>query len=146
MTIGFLVAYLTNEGVKVMKTMKTLFAALPLIGILGFTGGPAIAYEVHYIRLTGTLVSTEDGQRGNALDVVINGRQWIFRIAKIKNLLPSGVTESAILRHIFAPRVTVTGSQELLQNLQKAAIVSKPLTITGFLYSGSGVFFLTSFG
>ena len=75
MTIRFLVAYLTNEGVKVMKTMKTLFAALPLIGILGFTGGPVMAYEVHYIRLTGTLVSTEDGQRGNALDVVINGRQ-----------------------------------------------------------------------
>ncbi|MDP2604548.1 MAG: hypothetical protein Q8S00_18475 [Deltaproteobacteria bacterium] len=129
-----------------MKTMRTLFAALPLIGILGLNGGPVMAYEVHYIRLTGTLVSTEDGQRGNALNVAINGRQWIFRIAKIKNLLPSGVTESAILRYIFAPRVTVTGSQELLQNLQKAAIVSKPLTITGFLYSGSGVFFVTSFG
>ena len=129
-----------------MKTIRALLAVLSVVGILGLSRGPVIAYEVHFIRLTGTLFSTEDeGQRGDALNVIINGRQWIFRIAEVKNLRPSGVTERAMLRHVFPPRATLTGSRELLQNLQKAEIVSRPFTITGFLYSGSGVLFVTRF-
>jgi hypothetical protein len=128
-----------------MKTIRTLFAALPLIGILGFTGGPAIAYEVHYIRLTGILIPLEEeGRKTDTVNIVMNGTEWVFKIAKAENLAQTGVDGRTALRHVFPARLLLTGSKELIKNLQNPESVGKPVAITGFLYAASRILFVTA--
>lgn len=130
-----------------MKTIRALLTVLLLIGILGLSRLSGMAYEVGYVRLTGMLLPVKErGLNGNreSLDVLINGKAWIFQLAKVENLKGSGGNGRAILRQVFPARLTFTGDEDLLHNLQQPEVVGKPLAITAFLYPASRVLFITA--
>lgn len=129
-----------------MKYKNTLLAVLILTMILGLSAAPVLAHEIAYLRLTGTLLPVEEGyQRGlhDTLEVNINGKMWIFRLAKVKNLKANGYGKEA-LRNVVPARVNFVGSEDLIHNLQKSERLGKPVTITGFLYPASRVLFVTA--
>ncbi len=129
-----------------MKNKNTLLAVLIMTTILGLSAAPILAYEVAYLRLTGTLFPVEQEDQGgphDTLEVNINGKVRIFRLAKVKNLKASGYGKEA-LRHVVPARVNFVGSEDLIHNLQKSERLGKPVTITGFLYSASRVLFVTA--
>ncbi len=69
-----------------MKNKNTLLAVLILIMILGLSAAPVLAYEVAYLRLTGTLLPVEQEDQGGLRDTLvvnINGKMWIFRLEKV---------------------------------------------------------------
>ncbi|MBI4527457.1 MAG: hypothetical protein HY695_26990 [Deltaproteobacteria bacterium] len=132
-----------------MKIIKALLAVPLLVGVLGLSGGPVMAYEVRYIRLTGMLFPVEqEGRKGmhHTLDVRINGKVWILQLAKVENLGASSESGRVIFRQVFPARVSFTGAEDLLHNLQNPEIVAQPVTITGYLYPVSRVFFVTALG
>lgn len=132
-----------------MMTIRALLAVLVLMGILSLSRPSVMAYEVGYVRLTGTLLPAEErGLNGNreSLDVLINGKAWIFQLAKVENLKASGGSGGAILRQLFPDRVNFVGANDLIHNLQEPKVIGKPLTIIGFLYPASRVLFITAVG
>lgn len=130
-----------------MKTIRALLTVLLLIGILGLSPAPVSAYEVRYVRLFGMLLpAEEEGQRGmrDRFNVSINGKAWIFQLVKVEYLRGTGGDGRAILRQVFPARLTFTGDEDLLHNLQKPEVIGNPLTITAFLYPASRVLFITA--
>lgn len=129
-----------------MKTIRALLTVLLLVGILGFSPAPTIAYEVGYVRLSGTLLpAEEEGQTGlrDSFKVQINEKVWIFQLAKVENLRGTG-DGRAILRQVFPAQISFVGAEDLIHHLQEPETVGKPLTITGFLYAASRVLFITA--
>lgn len=129
-----------------MKSKIALLAIFLLAGTLAFSAAPVMAYEVAYLRLTGTLLPVEEENQGglhDTLEVNINGEMRIFEVAKVKNLKANGYGREA-LRHLVPARVKFVGSEDLIHNLQKPKLVGKPLTIAGFLYPASRVLFVTA--
>lgn len=114
--------------------------------ILGLGAAPVMAYEVAYLRLTGTLLSVEEEDQvglHDTLEVNINGKMWIFRMEKVKNLKANGYGREA-LRHVVPARVNFVGSEDLIHNLQKPGVTGNPLAIAGFLYPASRTLYVTA--
>ncbi len=129
-----------------MKNKSALIAIVLLTIILGPGAAPVMAYEVAYLRLTGTLFPIEQEDQGglhDTLEVNINGEMHIFEVAKVKNLKANGYGREA-LRHVVSARVKFVGSVDLIHNLRKPEIVGKPVAIAGFLYPASRVLFVTA--
>jgi hypothetical protein len=129
-----------------MKNITKLLAVLFLTMILGQSAATVMAYEVAYLRITGTLLPIEEENQGglhDTLNVNITGKMRIFRIVKVTNLKANGYGRAA-LRHVVPARMNFVGSEDLIHNLQKSEIVGKPVTITGFLYPASRVLFVTA--
>jgi len=133
-----------------MKTIRARFAVLSLIGSLAFIGylgfgrEPVMAYEVHSIRLTGMLLPLEEEVRKtDTVNVIMNGREWIFQVAKAENPAGTGVSGRTALRHVFPARLMLTGSK-VIENLREPEIVGKTIIITGFLYAASRILFVTA--
>lgn len=129
-----------------MRNITTLLAVLLLTMILGLNATAVMAYEVAYVRLTGTLLPVEEEGRGglrDTLDVNIDGKVWVFRLAKVQNLKANGFGRE-IFRHVVPAGVRFVGSEDHIHNLQKPEMADTRLTITGFLYPVSRTFFITA--
>ena len=137
---------MTRKEVRKMKNITKLLAILFLTMILGLSAATVMAYEVAYLRITGTLLPVEEENQGglyDALEVNINGEMRIFRIVKVKNLKANGFGRE-ILRHIVPARVKFVGSEDAIHKLEKPEIVGKPITITAFVYPVSRTLFITA--
>ncbi len=98
------------------------------------------------VRLTGTLLPVEgEGERGlyPPLNVLVNGKRWIFSLAKVENL--AGIGQGwMILQHIFPFQLRLSGPEHLLNNFHKPVVVAKLLAIEGRLYIGSRLLVITA--
>ena len=129
-----------------MKNITKLLAILFLTMTLGLSAATVMAYEVAYLRITGTLLPIEEGNLGGLHDIFnvnINGQVRIFRLAKVKNLKANGFGRE-ILRHIVPVPVRFVGSEDAIHKLEKPEIAGKPITITAFLYPVSRTLFITA--
>jgi len=136
--------FIDGKEVRKMKSISALFVTLFLTGILGLTA-PVMAYNLVYLRLTGTILPVEEEFQGGLHDTInmsINETTRIFQLAKVKNLQANGYGREA-LRHVVPARVSFVGDEDLIHHLLKPDMVGKPCTITGFLYPTSRVFFIT---
>ncbi len=137
---------MTQKEVRKMKNITKLLAVLFLTMILGLSAATVMAYEVAYLRITGTLLPIEEENQGgfhDTLNVNINGKMRIFRIVKVKNLKANGYGRE-ILRHIVPARVRFVGSEDAIHKLEKPEVVGKPITITAFVYPVSRTLFITA--
>lgn len=130
--------------------MKCRFVFLALflsMGIFTLGRSSGLAYEVGHLRLTGTLLSIEAGERTGrqqAIEANIGGRQWIFEVAQAKSLKANGLDGRSILRQLFPARLTISGGDELLRELRAEENSGRGIAIAGYFYPASRVFFVTA--
>ncbi len=137
---------MTQKEVRKMKNITKLLAVLFLTMTLGLSAATVMAYEVAYLRITGTLLPIEEEDQGGVHDILnvnINGKMRIFQLAKVKNLKANGFGKE-IFRHIVPARVRFVESDDAIHNLEKPEIAGKPITITTFLYPVSRTLFITA--
>jgi hypothetical protein len=97
------------------------------------------------VRFTGVLLPSKDQSRKGVLedlDVLIGKEKRTFLLDKMKIVGSVGVNR-AILQRLFPPLVRFVGLDELIGRLKNPEIVGKVLTVEGFLYPESRIFFLT---
>lgn len=98
------------------------------------------------VRLTGALHPIAEKGRSSmhTLTVSIQGKEWLFRIAKVEKLTGSSPDGWRLLRGLFPSQVRFVGPEALLRSLQDPELEGIPLIIEGRLYVGNRILQITT--
>ncbi len=130
------------------KSLRGLGTLSLLVGILLL--GRAFAQTFRgiepppLVRFTGILLPVEEDQPQSlhhSLYITIQGKAWLFRLARVENLTDSRYGWT-LLRRLFPPRVRFTGPEHLIALLKELS--EKPFTVEGRLYLGSRMLYVTA--
>ncbi|MGE0822122.1 MAG: hypothetical protein AB7G75_08055 [Candidatus Binatia bacterium] len=95
------------------------------------------------VRFTGTLLPPDEAKQGiDTLQVSIEGKDWIFKIDKVRELTGPAHGQM-ILEDIFPPKLRFVGPDEFIAPLQQGAIANHPITVDGRLYIAHHMFLVT---
>jgi hypothetical protein len=78
----------------------------------------------------------------NTFTIFIEGKKWIFRVAKVEQLTGWDADGWRLLRKLFPAEMRFLGPKELISRLQDPELMGKRLTLEGQLYVGSKMFFI----
>lgn len=125
---------------------KFAFSAL-FVMVLAFLASPVQAGTgiPRVVSLTGILYPP--GQRElvsvHALTVYVQGKECVFDLKKVENLRAGSTTGWEILHEIFPSILRFWGPSKYISPLEKPEIIGKSITIRGFLYVDTGIFYIT---